>query len=83
MYTLHCQIGMILSLTLARDAGTGHTDWHSPEIQLVYNVQRDRAAQHRRLVLLESYLRERERAGDHCRQLRRLAEILYYHVLGL
>jgi hypothetical protein len=83
MYTLHCQTGVILSLTLARDADTGRLDWHHPEIQLAYNVQRDRAARHRRLVLLESYLRERERVGDRCRGLRQLAQILYYHVLGL
>jgi poly-gamma-glutamate synthesis protein (capsule biosynthesis protein) len=81
MFGLHCRTGVILSLTLARDPDTGRLDWHRPEVQLVYNVPRERRRK-RRLVLLESYLRERERAGDHCPTLRRLAEVLYHHVGG-
>jgi hypothetical protein len=83
MLTAMCQMGIVVSLTLARDETTGRVDWHRPEAQLVFNVQRDPATRRRRLVLLESWLRERERAGDRAVELRRLGEVLHRHVLGV
>jgi poly-gamma-glutamate synthesis protein (capsule biosynthesis protein) len=83
MFTAMYQMGLILSLTLARDEATGRVDWHRPEVQLVFNVQRDRNTRQRRLVLLESWLRERERAGDRAVNLRQLGEVLHRHVLGV
>jgi Bacterial capsule synthesis protein PGA_cap len=82
MYTLHCQIGAIVSVTLSRDAETGRVDWHRPEVQLVYNVQCDPDMRCRRLVLMEAYLRERERGGDRCEGMRQLSAALYRHVGG-
>jgi poly-gamma-glutamate synthesis protein (capsule biosynthesis protein) len=83
MLTAMSQMGMVLSLTLARDETTGRVDWYWPEAQLVFNVQRHPATRQRRLVLLESWLRERERAGDRAVNLRRLGEVLHRHVLGV
>jgi poly-gamma-glutamate synthesis protein (capsule biosynthesis protein) len=82
MYTLHCQVGLVLSLTLARDEQTGRVDWHHPEAQLVYNEQRDPLTGKRQLWLLEPYLRERERGGDHATALRRVGRTLEAHLLG-
>lgn len=82
MFTLHCRTGLILSLHLHRDPSTGRIDWHQPEIQFVFNVPRDRASAERRVVLLESYLRECERHGDPATSLRQLATKLQTHLLG-
>jgi poly-gamma-glutamate synthesis protein (capsule biosynthesis protein) len=82
MYTLHCRVGLILSLRLARDAETGRIDWHRPEPQLVYNAHRDPATRRRCLALVETYLRDRERRGDDAPPLRRMAEWLRRHLLG-
>jgi poly-gamma-glutamate synthesis protein (capsule biosynthesis protein) len=81
MYTLHCRTGMVLSLRLQR--GEGRVDWHRPEVQLVYNVHRDPLTRQRRLVLLERYLRECERRGDHARKLRAFGTFLHDHLLGI
>src|SRR5206468_8391659 len=77
MYTTHCRVGMALSLRLRRDE-SGRVDWGRPEAQLVYNVHRD-AQRRRRLVLLESYLRERRRRGDGAAKLRRMAAFVQRH----
>jgi hypothetical protein len=82
MYTVQCRIGLILSLTLARDAETDRVDWHRPEPQLVYNVHRDPITRRRRLALVETYLRERERHGDQVAPLRRTADYIRAHLLG-
>jgi poly-gamma-glutamate capsule biosynthesis protein CapA/YwtB (metallophosphatase superfamily) len=82
MYTLHCRVGLILSLRLARDAETGRIDWHRPEPQLVYNAHRDPVTRRRCLALVETYLRDRERRGDDAPALRRMAEWLRRHLLG-
>jgi hypothetical protein len=82
MWTLPCQVGMVLSLTLARDPDTGRVDWHRPEVQLVHNVGRDPSTGGRRLVLVESYLRQRQRAGDAAAALRDTVAFLERHVLG-
>jgi hypothetical protein len=81
MFTLHCRTGLILGLRLARDRETGRVDWHRLEAQLVFNVPRACWAG-RRLMLLESYLRDRERRGDRATRLRALAEYLDRHLLG-
>ena len=41
MYTLHCRVGFILSLRLARDAETGRVDWHRPEPLQLGEAARD------------------------------------------
>jgi poly-gamma-glutamate synthesis protein (capsule biosynthesis protein) len=82
MYTPHCRVGLVLSLALTRDAATGRVDWHRPETQLVFNVHRDPVSRRRRLVLVESYLRERERHGDPALPLRHMAEWLRGHLPG-
>jgi poly-gamma-glutamate synthesis protein (capsule biosynthesis protein) len=82
MYTLHCRTGLILGLHLSREQTTGRIDWHHPETQLVFNVHRDAFTHRRRLMLLESYLRQRERLGDHADKLRALASYLERHLLG-
>jgi hypothetical protein len=81
MYTLHCRTGMALSLRLRRDE-QGRVDWHRPEVQLVYNVHRDPVLGQRRLMLLETCLRERERRGDRSVKLRGMASFLEEHLLG-
>ena len=81
MFTLHCRTGMVLSLTLSRDE-SGRVSWQRPEAQLVYNEPRDPATRQRRLVLLESYLRERERHGDRALRLREMGAFLHAHLLG-
>lgn len=58
MYTLLCQTGLIQTIALARDEATGRADWHAPAAQLVYNARRHPATGTRRLVLLESWLRD-------------------------
>ncbi len=80
MYTRHCRTGLVLGLRLVREAG--RIDWRRPEIQLVYNARRHRPTGRRRLMLLESYLRECERQGDPAAGLRRLAALLDRHLLG-
>jgi hypothetical protein len=82
MYTMLCRTGMILSIRLARDPETGHMDWHRPEVQLVHNVHRDPLTRQRRLVLVESYLRERERQGDQAAALRATGAFLHRHLFG-
>src|SRR5262249_39676146 len=82
MYTPHCRTGLILSLRLQRDAAGGRLDWHGPEVQLVYNVHRDPGTRRRRLMLMETYLRERGRQGDHGCKVRQLARWLERHLLG-
>jgi poly-gamma-glutamate synthesis protein (capsule biosynthesis protein) len=83
MYTLLCRMGMVFSIRLVRDEATGRVDWQRPEVQLVLNVHRDpRTWRRRRLVLLESYLRERERRGDGAVQLRATAALLQRHLFG-
>jgi poly-gamma-glutamate synthesis protein (capsule biosynthesis protein) len=82
MYTLHCRTGMALSLRLRRDGAEGHIDWHRPEVQLVYNVHRDPVTRQRRLMLLETYLRECERRGDPASKVRAMAAFLEEHLLG-
>jgi hypothetical protein len=83
MYGIHCLVGLALSLRVFRDRDTGRVDWTRPEPQLVYNVRRDPATRRRRLVLLESYLRERERRGDRAAKLRRMVGFLERHLLGI
>jgi poly-gamma-glutamate synthesis protein (capsule biosynthesis protein) len=82
MWTMLCRTGMVLSIRLARDAETGRVDWHRPEVQLVHNVHRDPQTRQRRLVLVESYLRERERQGDPAARLRAAAAFLHRHLFG-
>jgi Bacterial capsule synthesis protein PGA_cap len=82
MYTTHCRTGLVLGLRVRRDAETGRIDWGRPEAQFVYNVRRDPATRKRRLVLLESYLRERERRGDRAAKLREMAGFLERHLFG-
>lgn len=82
MYTTHCRVGLVLGVALARDGETGRVDWHRPETQLVYNVHRDPLSRRRRLVLVESYLRERERHGDAAGPLRAMAAWLHGHLWG-
>jgi hypothetical protein len=82
MYTLHCRTGMVLTLHVNRDAETGRADWGRPEVQLVHNIHRDPVTRRRRLVLLEGYLRERERRGDRAEKVRSMASFLERHVLG-
>jgi poly-gamma-glutamate synthesis protein (capsule biosynthesis protein) len=82
MYTLHCRTGLVASLRLSRDPETGRVDWHRPEMQLVHNVHRDPLTERRRLTLLETYLRESERRGDHAGKLRSFARFLERHLLG-
>src|SRR5262249_47885345 len=82
MYGIHCLVGLVLSLRTHRDAQTGRVDWTRPETQLVYNVRRDPSTRRRRLVLLESYLRERERREDRSAKLRRMARFLERHLMG-
>src|SRR5207244_2803615 len=81
MYTPLCRTGMVLSLQLVRDE-SGRIDWHRPEVQLVHNVHRDPDSRQRRLVLLESYLRERERQDDRATALRATAALLHRHLFG-
>jgi poly-gamma-glutamate synthesis protein (capsule biosynthesis protein) len=81
MYTRHCRVGLVLGLRLVR-LGDGRVAWRRPEAQLVFNVRRHRATGRRRLVLLESYLRDCERRGDPARKLRRLAAYLDRHLFG-
>jgi hypothetical protein len=71
-----------MSLRLRRDAGTGRADWSRPEPQLVYNVRRDGGTGRRRLALLETFLRERERVGDCVPKLRATCAYLTRHLLG-
>lgn len=80
MYTTHCRVGLALSLRLRREGG--RIDWGRPEGQLVYNVHRDPATGKRRLALLESYLRERERRGDRAAEVRRMGDYLERHLFG-
>ena len=61
---------------------TGRVDWHRPEMQLVYNVRRDPVTRQRRLMLLESYLRQCERRGDRASDVRDMAAFLDGHLLG-
>jgi poly-gamma-glutamate synthesis protein (capsule biosynthesis protein) len=82
MYTLHCRTGAVLSLRLRRDTETDRVDWHRPEVQLVFNVHRDPMTRQRRLTLLETYLRERERRGDHAPHVRAMARFLERHLMG-
>ena len=82
MYTELCRTGMVFSLRLVRDSETQRVDWHRPEVQLVYNVHRDPLTEQRRLVLLESYLRERERHDDRAASLRATAAFLHRHLFG-
>jgi poly-gamma-glutamate synthesis protein (capsule biosynthesis protein) len=81
MYTPLCRTGMVLSLRLHRDE-QGRVDWQAPEVQFVYNVHRDPDTRQRRLVLLESYLRERERQRDQVPPLRATAAFLHRHLFG-
>src|SRR5262249_35796241 len=53
MFTPHCQVGLALGLSLARDARTGRVDWHRPELTLLHTAQRHPETGGRRLVLLE------------------------------
>jgi poly-gamma-glutamate synthesis protein (capsule biosynthesis protein) len=82
MFTLLCRTGMVLSIRLARNPETNRVDWHRPEVQLVHNVHRDPQTRQRRLVLLESYLRERERQGDQAAKVRATAAFLHRHLFG-
>jgi poly-gamma-glutamate synthesis protein (capsule biosynthesis protein) len=82
MYTQLCRTGMVFSIRLVRDEQTGRVDWHRPEVQLVHNVHRDPQTRQRRLVLVESYLRERERHGDRAVQVRTTAAFLQRHLFG-
>lgn len=81
MYTLHCRTGLVFGLHLRRDE-TGRVDWHRPETQLVFNVRRDPGTRQRRLMLMETYLRQRERQGNREDALRRLVAHLDEHVMG-
>ncbi len=81
MYTPLCRTGMALSLQLRRDE-TGQVDWQRPEIQFVCNIHRDPDTRRRRLVLVESYLRERERRRDHALKERATAALLHRHLFG-
>jgi poly-gamma-glutamate capsule biosynthesis protein CapA/YwtB (metallophosphatase superfamily) len=81
MYTLLCRTGMVLSIRLVRDE-SGLVDWRRPEVQLIYNVHRDHGTRRRRLVLMESYLRELERRGDRAPKLRATAAFLQRHLVG-
>src|SRR5262249_32114920 len=81
MYTIHCCVGLVLSLRVRRDEA-GRIDWDRPEAQLVYNVHRDPTTRKRRLVLLESYLRERERRGDRAAKVREMGGFLERHLFG-
>ena len=81
MYGTHCLVGLILSLRVRRDEA-GRVDWGRPETQLVYNAHRDPATRRRRLALVETYLRERERRGDRSAKLRRMAAFVERHLLG-
>jgi poly-gamma-glutamate synthesis protein (capsule biosynthesis protein) len=81
MYTPLCRTGMILSLHLGRDEA-GRVDWHRPEVQFVCNIHRDPDTRRRRLVLVESFLRERERHRDHAHKVRAAAAFLRRHLFG-
>jgi hypothetical protein len=82
MFTHHCRTGLILSLHLEQTARGGRLAWHQPEIQFVYNAPRQPPFGKRRLMLLETYLRERERAGDPATAVRQLGQWLTHHLLG-
>ena len=81
MYTLHCRVGLILSLSLVRDE-SGRVDWHGPEAQLAVNLHRDPRHGGRRLALFEPLLRECGRANDTAVRLRRMAAYLGRHLFG-
>jgi poly-gamma-glutamate synthesis protein (capsule biosynthesis protein) len=81
MYTPLCRTGMVLSLDLTRDTA-GRVDWHRPEVQFVCNIHRDPDTRRRRLVLLEGYLRARERRRDHASRERATAALLHRHLFG-
>jgi hypothetical protein len=83
MYTLLCRTGMVFSIRLVRDQSSGLVDWHRPEVQLVYNVHRDPCTRQRRLVLMETWLRECERRGDSAARLRTTAAFLQRHLFGV
>jgi poly-gamma-glutamate synthesis protein (capsule biosynthesis protein) len=81
MYTPLCRLGMVLSLDLVRD-NSGRVDWQRPEVQFVCNIRRDPDTRRRRLVLVESYLRERERRRDQAPRERATAALLHRHLFG-
>jgi poly-gamma-glutamate synthesis protein (capsule biosynthesis protein) len=79
MFTLHCQVGMILSLELVRDQ-SGEIDWFRPTPRLVYNAPRYGAARIHRLVLLDEYLRQRQGEGRPHGRLREMAQWLHQFI---
>jgi poly-gamma-glutamate synthesis protein (capsule biosynthesis protein) len=81
MYSPLCRTGMVLSLHLVRDEA-GRVDWHRPEVQFVCNIHRDAETRRRRLVLVEGYLRERERRRDLAHKERAAAALLHRHLFG-
>ncbi len=77
MFTLHCRVGLVLGLRLARGPD-GRVAWRRPEPRLVINVRRDPAAGRRRLLLLEDYLRDCARHGGRARPVRDFAAYLFW-----
>jgi poly-gamma-glutamate synthesis protein (capsule biosynthesis protein) len=79
MYSAQYEIGLVLGLTLQRDAATGRIDWHLPDMRFVYNTRSHPAEQGRRLVMLDTYLRKHALRN---KQLRATAEFVHAHMLG-
>ena len=81
MFTLHCQIGLVLGLELERNS-FGRVEWSRPRLKLVYNVPQYGVDRSHRLVLLDEYLRSRELEGKRDARLRAMQAYLSEHLLG-
>jgi hypothetical protein len=81
MYTPHCRAGLVLSLSLSRDA-QGNVDWMRPEVQLVYNARLKLLPGFRRLMRIEDFLQLRRNLGKRAMKVGALRDWLQRHLLG-
>jgi poly-gamma-glutamate synthesis protein (capsule biosynthesis protein) len=81
MYTRHCRAGLIMSLQLRREPD-GRVDWHRPEAKLIYNARWNPLPGQRRLMLMDDFLRHRDRLGKRLAKIGALSQWLHDHLLG-